>query len=96
MSRRRAVITGIGPITCIGTGVDRFWYEQVLDKPDGVKERTEKHQIADRPIEKSKHACHNLAPVNYDLFACRIRHLTYIPVRPVSQPIINCQFVFLG
>ena len=25
MSRRRAVITGIGPITCIGTGVDRFW-----------------------------------------------------------------------
>src|ERR1051326_759265 len=23
--RRRAVITGIGPITCIGTGVDRFW-----------------------------------------------------------------------
>ena len=25
MSRRRAVITGIGPITCIGTGVDDFW-----------------------------------------------------------------------
>ena len=24
MSRRRAVITGIGPITCIGTGVDRI------------------------------------------------------------------------
>src|SRR5262245_16722335 len=24
-ARRRAVITGIGPITCIGTGVDRFW-----------------------------------------------------------------------
>ncbi|HKS04419.1 MAG TPA: beta-ketoacyl-[acyl-carrier-protein] synthase family protein [Chthoniobacterales bacterium] len=23
--RRRSVITGIGPITCIGTGVDRFW-----------------------------------------------------------------------
>ena len=23
--RRRAVVTGIGPITCIGTGVDRFW-----------------------------------------------------------------------
>src|SRR4029079_3575666 len=22
---RRAVVTGIGPITCIGTGVDRFW-----------------------------------------------------------------------
>ena len=25
MSRRRAVITGIGPITCIGKGVDEFW-----------------------------------------------------------------------
>jgi 3-oxoacyl-(acyl-carrier-protein) synthase len=25
MSRRRAVITGIGPITCIGTGVENFW-----------------------------------------------------------------------
>src|SRR5262249_24851858 len=24
-ARRRAVITGIGPITCIGTGVDSFW-----------------------------------------------------------------------
>src|SRR5262252_4337780 len=23
--RRRAVVTGVGPITCIGTGVDRFW-----------------------------------------------------------------------
>lgn len=25
MTRRRAVITGIGPITCIGKGADRFW-----------------------------------------------------------------------
>jgi len=25
MSRRRAVITGIGPITCIGKGVEQFW-----------------------------------------------------------------------
>jgi 3-oxoacyl-[acyl-carrier-protein] synthase II len=25
MSRRRAVITGIGPITCIGTGREHFW-----------------------------------------------------------------------
>lgn len=25
MSKRRAVITGLGPITCIGTGVDQFW-----------------------------------------------------------------------
>ncbi len=25
MSRRRAVITGLGPITCIGKGVDDFW-----------------------------------------------------------------------
>ena len=25
MSRRRAVITGLGPITCIGLGVDQFW-----------------------------------------------------------------------
>src|SRR3954464_1454297 len=32
MSRRRAVITGIGPITCIGTGVDRFWDGIVAEK----------------------------------------------------------------
>jgi 3-oxoacyl-[acyl-carrier-protein] synthase II len=25
MSRRRAVITGIGPITCVGLGVEQFW-----------------------------------------------------------------------
>ena len=25
MSRRRAVVTGIGPITCLGKGVDEFW-----------------------------------------------------------------------
>ena len=25
MRRRRTVVTGIGPITCIGTGVDNFW-----------------------------------------------------------------------
>jgi len=25
MSRRRAVITGIGPITCIGKGLEEFW-----------------------------------------------------------------------
>jgi 3-oxoacyl-[acyl-carrier-protein] synthase II len=25
MNRRRAVITGIGPITCVGIGVDQFW-----------------------------------------------------------------------
>src|SRR3982751_951753 len=32
MTRRRAVITGIGPITCIGTGVDRFWHGIVAEK----------------------------------------------------------------
>src|SRR5262245_36344859 len=30
--RRRAVITGIGPITCIGTGVDRFWEGMIAEK----------------------------------------------------------------
>ena len=24
-AQRRAVITGIGPVTCIGIGLDRFW-----------------------------------------------------------------------
>src|SRR3982750_1357055 len=32
MSRRRAVITGIGPITCVGTGVDRFWHGILAEK----------------------------------------------------------------
>jgi 3-oxoacyl-[acyl-carrier-protein] synthase II len=35
MSRRRAVITGIGPITCIGTGVDRFW-DGILAENSGI------------------------------------------------------------
>src|SRR6184192_4822046 len=32
MSRRRAVITGIGPVTCIGIGLDRFWNGIVAEK----------------------------------------------------------------
>src|SRR4051794_25074117 len=35
MSRKRAVITGIGPITCIGTGVDRFW-DGILAEKSGI------------------------------------------------------------
>jgi len=35
MSRRRAVITGIGPITCIGTGVDHFW-NGILAERSGI------------------------------------------------------------
>src|SRR3954467_11415587 len=35
MSRRRAVITGIGPITCVGTGVDRFW-DGILAEKSGI------------------------------------------------------------
>jgi 3-oxoacyl-[acyl-carrier-protein] synthase II len=34
-SRRRAVITGIGPITCIGTGVDHFW-KGILAERGGI------------------------------------------------------------
>jgi 3-oxoacyl-[acyl-carrier-protein] synthase II len=33
--QRRAVITGIGPITCIGTGVDRFW-QSILAERSGI------------------------------------------------------------
>src|SRR6516165_6366990 len=33
--RRRAVITGIGPITCIGTGVDNFW-NGILAERSGI------------------------------------------------------------
>jgi 3-oxoacyl-[acyl-carrier-protein] synthase II len=33
--RRRAVITGIGPITCIGTGVDHFW-KGILAERSGI------------------------------------------------------------
>src|SRR3989441_3023644 len=38
MSRRRAVITGIGPITCIGTGVENFWNGILAEKSgiDGI------------------------------------------------------------
>jgi 3-oxoacyl-[acyl-carrier-protein] synthase II len=32
MSRRRVVITGLGPITCIGKGVDGFWKGIVAEK----------------------------------------------------------------
>ncbi len=32
MSRRRAVITGIGPITCIGRGVEQFWNGLLAEK----------------------------------------------------------------
>src|SRR5213592_2488044 len=35
MSRRRAVVTGIGPITCIGTGVDNFW-SGILAEKSGI------------------------------------------------------------
>ena len=35
MSRRRAVITGIGPITCIGHGVDGFW-NGILAEQSGI------------------------------------------------------------
>jgi len=35
MSRRRAVITGVGPITCIGTGVERFW-NGILAEKSGI------------------------------------------------------------
>src|SRR6184192_27687 len=34
-ARRRAVITGIGPITCIGTGVDNFW-NGILAERSGI------------------------------------------------------------
>src|SRR5580765_3036435 len=34
MSRRRAVITGIGPITCIGTGVENFWNGILAERSD--------------------------------------------------------------
>src|ERR1700741_1761383 len=35
MSPRRAVITGIGPITCIGTGVEGFW-NGILAEKSGI------------------------------------------------------------
>jgi 3-oxoacyl-[acyl-carrier-protein] synthase II len=35
MSRRRAVITGIGPITCIGIGKDEFW-KGILAQRSGI------------------------------------------------------------
>ncbi|HEY2124487.1 MAG TPA: beta-ketoacyl-[acyl-carrier-protein] synthase family protein [Chthoniobacterales bacterium] len=36
MKRRRAVITGIGPITCIGTGVENFW-NGILSEKSGIR-----------------------------------------------------------
>src|SRR6201982_1380029 len=39
MSRRRAVITGIGPITCIGIGVDNFW-NGILAERSGIRSIT--------------------------------------------------------
>src|SRR5947199_2587155 len=34
-ARRRAVITGIGPVTCIGIGLDRFW-NGIVEEKSGV------------------------------------------------------------
>src|SRR6201993_1042946 len=39
MSRRRAVITGIGPITCIGIGVDNFW-NGIMAERSGIRSIT--------------------------------------------------------
>jgi 3-oxoacyl-[acyl-carrier-protein] synthase II len=36
MSKRRAVITGIGPITCIGTGLENFW-RGLREEKSGVR-----------------------------------------------------------
>src|SRR5436305_3985702 len=35
MSRRRVVITGLGPITCIGKGVEGFW-KGILGEKTGI------------------------------------------------------------
>src|SRR3989454_8649258 len=35
MNRRRVVITGLGPITCIGKGVDGFW-KGILAEKTGI------------------------------------------------------------
>src|SRR5437868_14025640 len=35
MSRRRVVITGLGPITCIGKGVEGFW-KGILAEKTGI------------------------------------------------------------
>lgn len=35
MSQRRAVITGIGPITCIGHGRENFW-NAILAETSGI------------------------------------------------------------
>ncbi len=35
MSRRRAVITGIGPITCVGRGRENFW-NGILSEKSGI------------------------------------------------------------
>src|SRR5436309_12854542 len=35
MKRRRSVITGIGPITCIGMGVENFW-KGILAEQSGI------------------------------------------------------------
>jgi len=39
MSRRRVVITGLGPITCIGKGVDAFW-KGILAEKTGITQIT--------------------------------------------------------
>src|SRR5882762_9740842 len=39
MSRRRVVITGLGPITCIGKGVDGFW-KAILAEKSGITQIT--------------------------------------------------------
>src|SRR5256885_9632162 len=39
MNRRRAVVTGIGPVTCIGHGREKFW-DGILAEKSGIKSIT--------------------------------------------------------
>ena len=54
MSRRRAVITGIGPITCIGKGVDAFWNGIRAEKAASVAISTFRYRARSTRIAAAK------------------------------------------
>ena len=104
--QRRCVITGLGPITCIGKGVDNFWNGILAEKTGIVPISWTSEQIIDR--EKTEVRFHHLKAFTKGMFVVwtfketaagvlvEIAHGLNFRVRalaPVMEPIIGDFFI---